>query len=82
MRDPQRREGKQGGGGKRAEAVKIKAQPRIDLPELFPPLIVDDRRGDGARAGQHQQDDNNQRDPQRALARPRAGQFVPGHGMR
>jgi len=37
-------------GRERAEAIEVEAQPGIDLPEFLPPLIVNDGRGNGARA--------------------------------
>ena len=50
MGDPKRGEREDGGGRERAETIEIEAQPGIDLPEFLPPLIVDDSRGDSARA--------------------------------
>src|SRR5678815_3731117 len=52
MCDPKHHECKGGGGRERADGIEIEAQPCIDLPELFPPLIVDDGGRDGPRAEQ------------------------------
>jgi len=46
MGDPQNAERNHGGHRKRADTVEVHAEPRIQLPDFLPPLIVDGNSGE------------------------------------